>query len=126
MNHRDANSRPDARPKSYHTERATEAIAHAAAAFIREEAGPNSLITVTRAQMLSKGDRVVVFVSVLPEEQVHAALAFLDRKREDFSSYLKAHARLGPLPRIDFLPDNGESELFAAIENERLSPGTES
>lgn len=121
MNHRDEHSRPDARPKSFHTERAAEAIAHAAAAFIREEAGTNSLITVTRAQTLSKGDRVVVFVSVLPEEQVRNALAFLDRKRSDFSAYLKAHARLGPLPRIDFMPDNGESELFAALESERLS-----
>lgn len=112
---------PDPRPKSYHTERATEAIAHAAAEFIREEASSNSLITVTHAQSVSKGDRIIVFVSVLPEDQLKPALAFLDRKREDFSKYLKTHARLGPLPRIDFLPDSGESELFAAIANERLS-----
>lgn len=114
---------PDPRPKSYHQERATEAIAHAAAAFIREEAGTNSLITVTRAYPVSKGDRIIVFVSVIPEDQLKPALAFLERKREDFSKYLKTHARLGPLPRIDFLPESGESELFAAIEEQRLSEG---
>ncbi len=109
-------SLPDPKPQNWHSERATEAIAHAAAEFIREEAGNNSLITVTRAQQISKGDRVVVFVNVFPEDQLKPALAFLDRKRQDFSNYLKAHARLGPLPRIEFLPDNGESELFAAID----------
>lgn len=106
---------PDKRPESHRDQKVTEAIAHAAAAFIREEASNNSLITVTHAQSISKGDRIVVFVSVMPEDQLKPALAFLDRKREDFSSYLKAHARIGPLPRIDFLPDSGESELFAAV-----------
>ena len=104
---------PDQRPKSHHDERVAEAIAHAAAAFIRDEAGNNSLITVTRAHTASKGDRVVVFVSVLPEEQTGAALTFLNRKRQDFSNYLKAHAHIGPLPRVEFLPDNGEFDLTA-------------
>lgn len=114
---------PDPRPKQHRDERVAEAVAHAAAAFIREEAGNNSLITVTRAQTMSKGDRIVVFISVLPEDQMQPALAFLDRKRQEFSDYLKTHARLGPLPRIEFLPDNGESELFAAIADQRLSEG---
>lgn len=109
-------SLPDPRPQNWHNERATEAIAHAAAEFIRNEAGNNSLITVTRAHQISKGDRVVVFINVFPEDQLKPALAFLDRKREEFSKYLKSRARIGALPRVEFLPDNGASELFAAVD----------
>ncbi len=95
----------------HHHERVTEAIARLAAEFIAREAGTNSLITVVRALPLRHGEQIIVFVSVFPEEQTQAALAFLERHREAFSDYLKAHARLGPLPRIDFQVDNGESLL---------------
>ena len=105
--------RPDERPKTHHTERVAEAVAHAAADFIREEAGTNSLITVTRAHAAK--DRVTVFVSVLPEDQTKNALTFLARKRHDFSDYLKAHARLGPLPRVDFLPESGEFDALPDV-----------
>ena|SRR3989344_2274259 len=88
--------------------RATEIIAHEAAVFIKEVASPESLITVTRALASSRGERITVFVSVFPEEREGAALALLSRKREAFSDYLKAHARLRPLPRIDFELDLGE------------------
>jgi ribosome-binding factor A len=85
--------------------RTVEAIAHEAAKFIAHEAGRDSLITVIRAERMSR-DRIAVFVSVFPEEKAQAALKYLARQREAFSDYLKAHVRLGPLPRIDFLLDN--------------------
>lgn len=88
-------------------ERTVELIAHEAAKFIREAAGPESLITVTRAYAKKDG-RVIVCVSIFPEERERAALAFLARAREDFSDHLKAHTRLAPLPRIDFEADAGE------------------
>ena len=89
-----------------HGARMLETIAHEAAAFISSEAGSESLITVIRAARESHGQRVMVFVSVFPEEKGPAALNFLERHRQDFSNHLKAHVRLGPLPRIDFLLDN--------------------
>jgi ribosome-binding factor A len=110
--------RPDERPKTHHAKRIAEAIAHAAADFIRDEAGTNSLITVTRAHTTK--DRVTVFVSVLPEEQTKNALTFLARKRQDFSNYLKSHARLGPLPRVEFLPESGEFDTLAAADTGAL------
>ena len=94
--------------RNWHNERAVEVIAHRAAEFIAREAGSESLITVIRAQSFAHGERVTVFVSVLPEEETLAALAFLERRRGAFSDYLKSHARLGPLPRIDFKIDAGE------------------
>lgn len=89
--------------------RATEIIAREAAQFIIREAGSGSLITVTRAEATQHGDRVLVFVSIFPEEKARTALAFLERQREDFSNHLKQHTRLRPLPRVEFLLDNRES-----------------
>ena len=96
------------RGKDWHHERVTEVIARAAAQFIAKEAGSESLITVTHAHQLANGERIVIFVSVFPDTQARSALAFLERHREEFSDHLKAHARLGPLPRIDFQIDSGE------------------
>lgn len=86
--------------------RAAQIIAREAALFIAREAGSDSLITVIRAEPVAHGDRVLVFVSVFPEVKSQAALAFLERHREAFSDHLKSHARLRPLPRVDFLLDN--------------------
>lgn len=88
--------------------RATEIIAREAAQFITREAGSGSLITVVRAESAARGERVLVFVSIFPEEKARLALAFLERQREDFSDHLKQHTRLRPLPRVDFLLDNRE------------------
>jgi ribosome-binding factor A len=88
--------------------RAAEIIVREAAQFITREAGSGSLITVIRAQPVSHGDRVLVFVSIFPEDKAQAALNFLERHREDFSNHLKTHTRLRPLPRIEFMLDNRE------------------
>ncbi len=98
------------------TDRAALIIAHEAAAFIKEIASSESLITVTRALSTSRGERMTVFMSVFPEEREGAALALLARKREAFSEYLKAHARLRPLPRIDFEIDHGEKNRLRLDE----------
>lgn len=99
---------PDQHGKNRHADRAAEVIAREAARFIAREAGGGSLITVIRAISVAHGERVNVFVSIFPEEKAPAALAFLERQREAFSDHLKSHARLRPLPRVDFLLDNRE------------------
>lgn len=85
-----------------------EIIAHEAANFITREAGPDSLITVTRASIAGRGEHVIVFLSVFPIEKARPALAFLERQREAFSEHLKKHARIMPLPRVEFALDPGE------------------
>lgn len=96
--------------------RTTETVAHEAAIFIKDMAGPESLITVTRALAAGRGERITVFVSVFPEEREAPALAFLARQREAFSDHLKARTRLGPLPRIDFELDRGEKNRLRLDE----------
>lgn len=99
--------RPEPRA-NHHDSRAAELLAHEAASFIVQEAGPQSLITVTRALISSHGDRATIFVSIFPDDQIRPALAFLERQREEFSDHLKTHTRLKPLPRITFMLDDGE------------------
>jgi ribosome-binding factor A len=93
---------------NHHSDRVIETIAHEAANFIAREAGDESFITVIRAVPMAHGERVTVFVSVFPEEKSRIALAFLERQREAFSTHLKNKTRISPLPRVDFLLDNGE------------------
>ena len=95
---------------NHQNERVTEIIAHAAAVFIAREAGTESLITVIRAESVAHGERATIFVSVFPEEKALTALAFLARRREAFSDYLKQHTHLR-LPRVDFLLDNRENSI---------------
>lgn len=96
-------------PSNHHNERMLKVLAHEAANFILREASTESLMTVIRAESISHGTRIAIFVSVFPEDKARAALAFLERQREAFSDHLKAHTRLGHLPRIDFLLDNRET-----------------
>jgi ribosome-binding factor A len=99
---------PDKKITGHRNERVVEVIAHEAANFIAREAGNESLITVVHALSFAHGERANVFISVFPEEKSRAALLFLERQREAFSNYLKKHTRLSPLPRVDFLIENGE------------------
>ena len=103
-------------------ERIAELIAHEAATFIRDAASTESLITVTRAESSSKGDRITIFVSVFPDDKEAQALSFLARQREAFSDHLKAHARITPLPRVDFEADEGEKNRRRLDELQR-GPG---
>ena len=102
-------------PANHHTERMLKVIAHEAAIFILHEASKDSLMTVIRAESMSHGTRIAIFVSVFPEDKARAALAFLERQREAFSDHLKAHTHLGRLPRIDFLLDNREATGTPAV-----------
>ena len=87
---------------SRHDDRAMSEMAHEAALWILREAGDRSLITVTRAELSMRGERMTIFVTVFPEDEARAALAFLDRGKRDFIDHLRQHARMGQLPLIDF------------------------
>ena len=93
---------------SKHDDRLTELIAHEAASWVLREAGGQSMITVTRALLASHGDRARVFVSIFPPDQTSAALSFLKRSARDFRDHLATHARIRPLPVIEFVLDEGE------------------
>ena len=86
----------------------SEIIAHAASEFLARESNRESLITVTRADVSPDLKNIKIFLSVLPEQYEEIALLFIKRRTTDFRQYLKTHTRLGHLPHVDFLIDEGE------------------
>lgn len=91
-----------------HDHRVTEIIAHEAAKFILLEASSQSLITVTRTILSKNAEHASVFVSIFPPDEARAALSFLSRLTGEFRSHLATHARIHPLPKIEFVLDEGE------------------
>jgi len=85
-----------------------ELIAHAAGEFIARESNRESLITVTRAEVSPDLKHAVIFLSVLPRQFEDIALLFMKRRTTDFRKHLMSSTRLGHLPHIDFLIDEGE------------------
>ena len=79
-----------------------ESIAHMAADFFARTANPQSLITVTRADVSPDLKNIKVFFSVLPEKFEESALAFAKRNRTDFREYVKNHSVMRYLPIIYF------------------------
>ena len=86
-------------------ERATEALAQAASAFINITSNRRSMITVTRVRLDKKRTRADIFVSVFPEKNTRAATEFLNRQRSEFREYAKQHIRMRTIPHVTFLAD---------------------
>ena len=86
----------------YRKEKTEELLRHLAAEFLEKEAGPQSLITVTRVRFDNRKKSAEILISVLPKEQERPALDFVSRKKKDFIDYLKNHSRIGTIPFISF------------------------
>ncbi|HEX8994050.1 MAG TPA: ribosome-binding factor A [Candidatus Paceibacterota bacterium] len=81
-------------------ETANQILRDATAQFLARESGPQSLITVTRAQFSTDLTHADVFLSVLPKDKEIAALGLATRNRDELKRYLKDHTKL---PRIPFI-----------------------
>ncbi|MBP9816990.1 MAG: ribosome-binding factor A [Candidatus Pacebacteria bacterium] len=79
-----------------------------AAAYIAREAGRDTLITPTRADLARDHKNATIYVSVFPDSQRTHAVAFLNRHKDLFRDYLKKEARFNMLPRVTFEFDSGE------------------
>ncbi len=89
-------------------EKDVEALREAAAEFLSREAGRQSLITVTRAELSDDRRRGTVYLTVYPESAEAAALAFANRNRDEFSEYFQKCVRGMRMPRVEFRLDLGE------------------
>ncbi len=92
---------------SLRDEKLNEALRIAAAEFLAAEAGRQSLITVTRAQVSEGGRSGIIYLSVLPESAQDQAVAFANRHRTEFDAYFmkKVKARV---PHVEFVVDMGD------------------
>lgn len=89
-------------------EKIIEILRELAAEFIRNEATPSSLITVTRAEMNQSGKDAMIYFTTLPESEEDTALKFLERKTSEFKHFVKDESRIGIIPFIRFKIDYGE------------------
>lgn len=96
------------KPPKFRDEKMISLIERLAADFIRDVAGPSSLITVTRATFFEKANHATVFISVFPTEKEGTALEFARRKKSEFREYVREHAKMRAIPIFEFEIDRGE------------------
>jgi ribosome-binding factor A len=97
-------------------ERMTEALRTAAAEFLAREAGPQALITVTRAEMSKDGKGANIFMTVLPDTAEEHAVSFANRHRADFTLFMRQRVRGMRPPYIEFMIDMGEKNRLRLDE----------
>ena len=90
------------------SEKVTEALRASAAEFLAREAGPQSLITVTRAEVSEDGKQGRIYLSVLPEKAEAAAIDFANRQRKELSMFFRKRIRGAFPPHFEFMIDPGE------------------
>lgn len=78
------------------------------ASFIKDEANPDPLITVTNVTTSSDYKQATVYVTTIPDSGEENALIFLRRKATELRNYLKKHSKLKTIPHISFEIDRGE------------------
>ncbi len=83
-------------------------ISELAADYLVKESNRTSLITITRAEVLNRGKRAIVYFTVLPDSEEKSAWEFIRRKRSDFRKFIIGKKVVGFAPSIDFQIDLGE------------------
>lgn len=76
--------------------------------FIIELANPQSLITITRADVAPNFKNAKIYISVLPATEETKALSFLGRHAHEVRDYLKKHLATRTIPFVTFHLDEGE------------------
>lgn len=106
-------------------EKARSLFMELAAAFIRDEANTDPLITVTNVFVSPNAQHIKIFFTTIPSGKENDALIFLRRKGADLRSYIKKNGRLKFIPHIDFEVDLGErhrqhiDEIVHDIEDDK-------
>jgi ribosome-binding factor A len=95
-------------PTKHKDEKSASLISRFAAEYFNIESNNDSLITVTKTDVLNKGKRAIVFFTALPIEKEPTALEFAKRRRQDFRQFIMSKKSFGFVPRIDFEIDLGE------------------
>ncbi len=106
-------------------ERMADYLKEKAAAFIREEANTDPLITVTRVTTSHDYHNATVFVTTIPDSKEQDALIFLKRKGCDLRHSIMKESSFKVVPHMTFEIDYGErhrqhiDEVVKKIEEEK-------
>ena len=96
-----------------------EIIRELAADFFSRESNRTSLITVTDVELLSKGGRANILMTVMPESAEEAALDFAQRQLIDFKKFVQDHSRIARVPFFEIKIDKGEKNRQRIDEIEK-------
>jgi ribosome-binding factor A len=83
-------------------------IKELAALYIEREAGPTSLITVTRVLLSPDNKKATIMITVMPKEKEKAAYGFIKRNLGDLRKNITKNLRINPIPFLDVQIDEGE------------------
>ncbi len=92
----------------YRGEKITGRIRELAAVYIKREAGPTSMITVTRVLLTPDNKKAKIMIIVMPKEKEKAAYGFIKRNLGDLRKYITKELRINPIPFLDVEIDEGE------------------
>jgi ribosome-binding factor A len=95
-------------PTKYKDEKVASLLAKFAAEYFENESNKDSLITITRVDVLDKGKRAMISFTALPTDKEPGALEFAKRRRNDFRKFIMSRKSFGFAPKIDFQIDLGE------------------
>ena len=95
------------RPFDRH-DRVRSLLSELVAAFIRDEANGDPLITVTSMDIAPNYRKVTVRFTTIPSGKESNALIFLKRKGGELRAHVKEHSHMKILPFFDFEIDYGE------------------
>ncbi len=94
--------------KEFRGEKIANHIRELAATYIEREAGPTSMITVTRVLITPDNKKAKIMISVLPREKENAAYGFIKRNLGDLRKYVTKGLKINPIPFLDVEIDEGE------------------
>ncbi len=100
-------------------------LAELAANYVQQEANPNPLITITRADISKDYKNATIYFTTIPEKRQDDALIFLKRIGGDMRKYVMKHMRIKHIPHLDFMVDYGERHR-QTIDKLVQKTGTES
>lgn len=96
------------RVATHKDEKAASLISKFAAEYFSIESNRESLVTVTRVDVLEKGKKAFVYFTALPIEKEESVLEFAKRRRSDFRKFIMSKKSFGFAPKIEFFIDKGE------------------
>jgi ribosome-binding factor A len=85
-----------------------EILRELAAAYFSRESNRTSLITITDVELLSRGGRANILMTVIPEDQEAAAIDFAHRQLSGFKEYVQENSRIARIPFFEVRIDKGE------------------
>lgn len=92
----------------FRSEKIMNHVRELAATFIEKEAGPTSMITVTRVVLSPDNKKATIMISVLPRDKEQAAFGFIKRNLGDMRKFVAKGLKINPLPFLDVKIDDGE------------------